>query len=469
MNTGSDPSFLGHCLRLARRIAIGLVTLCAFVTMFYLIENWRGHRAWKHHKAELTAQGERLEPSDYAAAPVPAEQNFAETPVLRAITYRSNMDTNLFGKFEFVRKSLNSFRCWDKAVRKEDAAEVLAAFRGIEAEMAELRAATKRPYAQFPKNSETNIFLTDVPNFITLRTLSQLFAIHASAELAAGHSAGAAADIAVVQRLADSLSGKVTLVEAMIRVAILGLTLPPFADGLATGAWSDEQLAAFQKSFESEELLTGWDAALRGGERNSITHLVAELPRERFREVIAGNGVYDMKRYFFDLALRWCPQGWLEQNAVNYSRVMQHQLDAYDVKQQRVFPEKCDAANAFVNRQVKTMTPYKYLVELGVPNFAKAAQVTAERQTYFQEAALACALERYRRARGEYPETLAALLPQFIARLPTDLMTGQGLKYQRADKDRFSLYSVGWNLKDDGGANSTNRAVGDWAWPPARL
>src|SRR6185503_362635 len=121
------------------------------------------------------------------------------------------------------------------------------------------------------------------------------------------------------------------------------------------------------------------------------THLVAELPREQLVKTISGNGPQDMKTYFFNLAVRWCPQGWLEQNAVNYSRTMQKQFEGYDVKQQRVFPEKCAAANAFINEQVKTLTPFKYLAAIGIPNFTKCMQVTAERQTYLQEAALACA------------------------------------------------------------------------------
>ena len=101
-----------------------------------------------------------------------------------------------------------------------------------------------------------------------------------------------------------------------------------------------------------------------------------------------------------------------------------------------------------------------------VPHIAKATLAVAQQQTYLREAALACALERYRRDRGEYPETLAALVPQFIAKLPSDLITGESLKYQRTSKDRFRLYSPGWNLKDDGGTSTKSRADGDWVWPP---
>jgi hypothetical protein len=98
----------------------------------------------------------------------------------------------------------------------------------------------------------------------------------------------------------------------------------------------------------------------------------------------------------------------------------------------------------------------------------KAVQATARSQTSIQEAALACALERYRRARGQYPETLAALAPQFIDKVPRDVMTGEPLKYERTNDGKFLLYSVGWNLKDEAGISVSDRAQGDWAWPPMK-
>ena len=77
---------------------------------------------------------------------------------------------------------------------------------------------------------------------------------------------------------------------------------------------------------------------------------------------------------------------------------------------------------------------------------------------------LACALERYRRVEGHYPETLASLAPRFIDRIPHDLINGQSLKYQRTANGSFTLYSVGWNEKDDEGEVSSNRDQGDWVW-----
>ncbi len=96
-----------------------------------------------------------------------------------------------------------------------------------------------------------------------------------------------------------------------------------------------------------------------------------------------------------------------------------------------------------------------------VPAKAAAAQTAAN------QAALACALERYRLANGQFPETLAALSPQFIAHPPNDVITGQPYKYRRTDDGQFLLYSVGWDEKDDGGVPGKtlfDLTQGDWVW-----
>ena len=85
-------------------------------------------------------------------------------------------------------------------------------------------------------------------------------------------------------------------------------------------------------------------------------------------------------------------------------------------------------------------------------------------------ARVACALERYRLAHGEYPETLDTLAPQFIAQLPHDIINGQPLHYRREASGQFILYSVGWNETDDGGqvvlskGGSVDQKNGDWVW-----
>ncbi len=95
----------------------------------------------------------------------------------------------------------------------------------------------------------------------------------------------------------------------------------------------------------------------------------------------------------------------------------------------------------------------------------KATSTTARNQTLVNEAFIACGLERYRLAHGQYPETLEALVPQFAEKLPHDIIGGQPLKYHRTANGRFVLYSIGWNEKDDGGVARDGTTEADWVWP----
>ena len=54
-------------------------------------------------------------------------------------------------------------------------------------------------------------------------------------------------------------------------------------------------------------------------------------------------------------------------------------------------------------------------------------------QTSLDQARLAIAIERCRIARGAIPETLAELVPDFIAELPRDVYTGQPMIYRRKE------------------------------------
>ena len=67
----------------------------------------------------------------------------------------------------------------------------------------------------------------------------------------------------------------------------------------------------------------------------------------------------------------------------------------------------------------------------------------------------AIAAERYRLAQGMYPETIGAVVPEFLAEIPQDPITGGAIGYRRIENDAhgrgYLVYSVGPDGKDDGG------------------
>ena len=114
-------------------------------------------------------------------------------------------------------------------------------------------------------------------------------------------------------------------------------------------------------------------------------------------------------------------------------------------------------------------TPYSILSKMFLSALVRSPRKFALAQSAVNLVRTACALERHRLANGKYPETLDALAPQFIAKVPRDPISGQPLHYRAVD-GQFVLYSVGWNEKDDGGIVSlTKRGTvdfdrGDWVW-----
>lgn len=65
-------------------------------------------------------------------------------------------------------------------------------------------------------------------------------------------------------------------------------------------------------------------------------------------------------------------------------------------------------------------------------------------------ASLCIALMRYHRANGKYPAALDDLVPTYIASIPADPFDNKPMRY-RLEGQKAIVYSIGENLKDDGG------------------
>jgi hypothetical protein len=164
------------------------------------------------------------------------------------------------------------------------------------------------------------------------------------------------------------------------------------------------------------------------------------------------------------------PGGWFRHQEVAVSQYhREHTVPMVDDAARRVNPNLMSAATnraANVWRLPLPRPSQQFFSEVPL-----ASRKAARAQTWIDQAVVACALERVRLARGQFPDTLAALVPQFIAKLPTDLIDGQPLRYHRTG-DGYILYSVGWNKTDDGGQigstrdadSAVNAEEGDWVW-----
>ncbi len=105
----------------------------------------------------------------------------------------------------------------------------------------------------------------------------------------------------------------------------------------------------------------------------------------------------------------------------------------------------------------------------GISFLGCAAEAEAERRILIT----ALALERYRGKHGYYPNSLTALVPEFLTVVALDFMDGQPLRYRLysdASSSHFLLYSVGLNCIEDGGKFPTRPKNGeDWQIQPGSV
>ena len=214
-----------------------------------------------------------------------------------------------------------------------------------------------------------------------------------------------------------------TLVEAMINVAISGVYVSTVADGFRLHGWQEPQLAALQQQLADINLTPFVFEALQEGPAALCRDAqIAWIPK-LFDTTIHAAWTTRIAWWFW-------PSGWTYQNMVNVAVLEQKPLEGFDLADDTVSPRKFDEWYHYLDDDFfRHNSPFKLLAAIAIPNFSKAEQTTAYNQTLVNEAQIACALERYHLANGEYPETLDALMPQFMEKIPHDII---GVRLRKA-------------------------------------
>ena len=110
---------------------------------------------------------------------------------------------------------------------------------------------------------------------------------------------------------------------------------------------------------------------------------------------------------------------------------------------------------------------YGIFAQMLLPALEKTFEKAMQTQHHVELAKVAIALERFYLAHQSYPETLAALSPDWLPSPPMDPMTRKPWQYQRLETTRFLLYSVGKNGIDNGGVQPRKKdtnAKDDLGW-----
>lgn len=435
--------------------------LAVVVILFYAEENWRGKHAWERYKNMLEAKGEPLILAALAPPPVPDDQNFAMTPLLKPLfphgtNYADELKKRLkpadvtydqsypsTGNRWFGRPA--DWNAWREYLHKTN---VVQRLETVGTELKEIADASRRPYARFAISYEDGVEVVPalLPHFQVLRMLARIYSVRATVELAQSQPETAAEDVETIFRLADSLRDEPLLICQLVRIAILQIALQDLWQGLIQHQWSDAQLAVFQRELQQMDFL-------------SSGHLAMQGERAFFNDMVNQQSACASAKAF---------RGFLYQNMLAANRFFEEQmLPVFNLTEHRFDPRRADFGGGQLLKMRRT--PYNLYIRLSLPGLSQTIRHFVNAQAQVDQGMIACALERYRLAQGQYPETLDVLVPHFIDKIPHDVIDGQPLRY-RGTAGGYIVYSVGWNETDDSGViglrkdGSVDTEKGDWVW-----
>lgn len=427
-----------------------LFFLPVLLGLFYFEEDWRGRHAWEKYKSQLKARGEVVDWNLWIPLSVPDNQNFFKAPKMQAWFVKTGEAAT-----NELTERLRNPNTTANITSEAEAVSYLAWSDRFQPDFDLIRDALKRPFAQMD-GDYSDPWRVPIQNYVALRALSQVLAQRAKCHFILHQSEAALRELTLLHescRITESRPfGKpMTMVAAMINAAVVNVYKDSVAEGLRLHALTEAQLATIQKQLADVDLFPFLADAIR---------------HERFMaDALIENDL--IKK--FESKNAYLPHGWFYQNMVLIATWDQQLIDSLDLTDQIIFPKKVNAVQDEIEA-IKHFRPYAFFALIIVPNFTKAFAATAQYQTFADEAQIACALERYRLAKGQYPNALAALKPQFITKIPHDIINGQPLHYRRTEAGKFLLYSVGWNEVDDNGqiepakTNSSANTSGDWVW-----
>jgi hypothetical protein len=506
------------CWRNFRWVLATAGCLVGLVVLVYVEEDLRGWLTWTWFRHAWEAKGEHFSLASLVPPPVPEEENFAMAPIVftsygqimtregkpipeekrdpqfavrmrMPVTLDYPGPTNCAG--DRVKGTLTRLDCWQGHYRelaaktnvfpvppqpKSPAADVLMALSKYDGVIEELRIACRLPYSRYPINyGSDKPWAIMLPHLAVLKSCAQCLQLRGVAHLGNGQPDKALEDVLLALQLTDKVQTEPIMISHLVRVAMVQLILQPVWEGLAQHKWSDDQLTALEADLGKLDFCADYKLSMHC-ELGFQSDMLRILRRDRAKlEELEGLNDLSGNKPRLGLPkgrlIHFIPSGWFYQNQYHCARVLEdYYVSMVDVGQGTFSPDLVRRGEAIVAAEMKSASPFTRLERLLGASQGNIARRFAYGQASVNLARTAIALERYRLARGAFPESLDTLAPQFIAKVPHDAIGGPPLKYHREADGSFVLYSVGWNEKDDDGEaafnpdGSVDMANGDWTW-----
>ena len=178
---------------------------------------------------------------------------------------------------------------------------------------------------------------------------------------------------------AEPTGKPMTLVSAMIHVAISGLYAATIAEGLRLQGWREPQLAAIQQQLKETNLLPSFIKAFETERAGLCRTLESVGTGELFPLFSPGSMNYTLwdkiknPRYLISGSM---PRGWVYQNMATIALMDQKVIESVDLSNRCVLPSGADAFAREVENSFKHFSPYRVLASIAIPNSGETGRRT---------------------------------------------------------------------------------------------
>lgn len=414
------------------------------VALRFALENWEGQAAVDDEIARIQAAGEPITVEDlYAYHRLPPSTLDATASWTAALESFDEGQLKEGQHLPFVGDGDETLM--RPEVADSSAADVKQFLAAFESRLASAHAAAKSSgQCRFPVKFEDGQYALYQHAHNAL-TLSRLLKLEVRQRLYEGDISGALESLETLLALGNSMEHQLSLLEHLVRGSTFGKAVEEGECILNEVQLSDTQLADLQESFQSLELHASFTRATIGD--RAMGYLAVQHP-----ETIDDfdPAVLFMLRLAIPPASKIYLGAMSEKVAASRQAYPEALTRSTQIDDQLL--ERSKEGNAF--ERLKYASPLM-LASLSKSAFASNAHRIAARDI----TVAAIASERHRLEKGDYPESLPLLVPEYLEAVPSDPFDGQPLRFKKSQQE-VVLYSVGINgVNDLGDATKDEKGV----------
>lgn len=379
--------------------------------------------------AAIKARGEPITPKEFAGKPIPDSQNAA----VLYMAAEKKIDSDAYRHDVGVARSMlrKHMLPLDQAAMER----MSKALSHLQPVFSLITTASSRPQCRFPSNPRTGE--ADIAQQTGLWTLCHLLRASSALNSQTGDMDRAVNDITAQFRMAAQLKQGSTLTSQSMRAGLISIAALTTTEAAQFGTFSDTQCRLVYDAVADIDLVEGYRQAWLG-ERVILLLALDPTGVEGMQDAPPIPDpigyIYEKTAFRGDLAVGL--------------RFIARQLDGIDLGYREA------VAQGLIDEQ-PDFPVYAILSKIMSPVFASSSFARFRADEQLAETRMFLALQAYKARYGGYPATMQELKTKLGWTLPKDPFSGKDFIYKRLSKG-FIIYSVGPDMKDDGG-----RSLGD--------